>query len=57
MIRYFNIRNFDISKYRSFQVLSFRILTPTPKCISFLRIGGQGKRGYFQGFYSRRLRI
>ena len=27
---YFNIRNFEISKYRSFYISSFEILTPTP---------------------------
>ena len=26
---YFNIRNFEISKYRSFYISSFQILTPT----------------------------
>ena len=27
---HFNIRNFEISKYRSFYISSFQILTPTP---------------------------
>ena len=30
MFRYSNIRSFDISKYRSFYISSFQILTPTP---------------------------
>ena len=29
IFRYFNIRNFEISKYRSFYISSFQILTPT----------------------------
>ena len=29
MFRYINIRNFDISKYRSFYISSFQILAPT----------------------------
>ena len=28
IFRYFNIRNFEISKYRSFYISSFQILTP-----------------------------
>ena len=27
--RYFNIRNFEISKFQSFYISSFKILTPT----------------------------
>ena len=30
IFRYFNIRNFEISKYRSLYISSFEILTPTP---------------------------
>ena len=29
IFRYFNIRNFEISKYRSFYISSVQILTPT----------------------------
>ena len=29
IFRYFNIRNFGISKYRSFYISTFKILTPT----------------------------
>ena len=29
IFRYFNISNFEISKYRSFYISSFNILTPT----------------------------
>ena len=30
MFRHFNIRNFEILKYRSFCITSFKISTPTP---------------------------
>ena len=30
IFRYFNIRNFEISKFQSFYISSFKILTPTP---------------------------
>ena len=29
IFRYFNIRNFEISKFQSFYISSFKILTPT----------------------------
>ena len=31
IFRYFNIRNFEISKFQSFYISSFKILTPTQK--------------------------
>ena len=30
IFRYFDIRNFEISKFQSFYIPSFKILTPTP---------------------------
>ena len=36
MFRHFNIRDFEISKYWSFYILSFQILTPTRRVAHIL---------------------
>ena len=36
IFRYFNIRNFEISKFPSFYISSFKILTPTHFGIKFI---------------------
>ena len=40
MFRYFNIRNFEISKFQSFYISSFKILTPTLLKISVMKTIG-----------------
>ena len=38
IFRYFNIRNFEISKFQSFCISSFKILTPTPSLLMFFYV-------------------
>ena len=52
IFRYFNIRNFEISKFQSFYISSFKMLTPTRKMVpgKIGIIGGPIFRGpFFRG--------